>query len=327
MIADAARAGREALARHLELYAVLRELDKVLDGDGRCTICGTCGPGEGCSVLARHLDWMRQRGLSENTIQGRRRLLARMALPVPLLEADAAMVGEWRAGLTVTGGVIASYVSHVSEFFKWAVKEGLRPGNPAADVPVPKVSRGLPRPVSEDSLMAALAAAPPRIRPWLVLAGWCGLRACEISGLRRENILDTVSPPVLLVAASATKGAHERMVPMSAFVVAELHAARLPPSGFAFRRADGQPGPNAPWMISHLCNEHLHACGIAASLHQLRHRFLTQMWRATHDLRLVQDLAGHSSPATTAGYTEVDKPAAVAAVETLGAPARLRAVR
>ena len=160
----------------------------MLDGDGRCTICGTCGPGEGCSVLARHLDWMRQRGLSENTIQGRRRLLARMALPVPLLEADAAMVGEWRAGLTVTGGVIASYVSHVSEFFKWAVKEGLRPGNPAADVPVPKVSRGLPRPVSEDSLMAALAAAPPRIRPWLVRAGWCGLRAKEIA-----NLLD-ISP-------------------------------------------------------------------------------------------------------------------------------------
>ena len=39
------------------------------------------------------------------------------------------------------------------------------------------------------------------------------------------------------------------------------------------------------------------------TLHQCRHRFATDAYRASHDLRLVQELLGHQSPSTTAGYT------------------------
>src|SRR5260370_914737 len=79
-------------------------------------------------------------------------------------------------------------------------------------------------------LFDALDGAPPRIRRWLVLAGWAGLRAVEIALLRRECVLDAAVQPVLLIAADATKGPNERLVPMSAFVLGELCDYGLPAS-------------------------------------------------------------------------------------------------
>lgn len=67
-----------------------------------------------------------------------------------------------------------------------------------------------------------------------------------------------------------------------------------------FRRHDGNTGPNAPWVVSQLVNEHLHSLGIVATLHQGRHRFGTMGWRVTKDLRALQQLMGHANPATTA---------------------------
>ncbi len=273
-------------------------------------------------AVSRHLDHLRLRGYSETTIYARRRALARLAaiLPVPLLDADAGHLGAWRAGLNLSPSAIVHYVCHARQFYEWAVAEDLADGNPAARLPVPRMGRYLPRPITEDDLMAALDMAMPRIRLWLVLAAWAGLRAKEIALLMRENILETARPPVILIAAEATKGRTERAVPLSAFVLGEISAARLPLSGYAFRRCDGRPGPNAPWLVSQLANRHLHACGISATLHQLRHRFGTQAYHASHDLRAVQELLGHASPSTTAGYAAYDRPEAQAAVEALPVP-------
>jgi integrase/recombinase XerC len=228
--------------------------------------------------------------------------------------------------LAVSDEVIVHYVCHAQAFYSFCVERSYCAANPAAGLPVPRAGRRLPRPVSEPDLMRALAMATPRIRPWLVLAGWCGLRAKEIAYLRRECMLETAAPPVLLVARDATKGRSERVIPLSAFAVAELVPV-LPATGWVFRRMDGRPGPNTPGLISHLANEHLHECGVAASLHQLRHRFATQAYQASRDLRAVQSMMGHTRPETTAGYAAFDQPAAAAAVEAIPAPARLRVAR
>lgn len=70
----------------------------------------------------------------------------------------------------------------------------------------------------------------------------------------------------------------------------------------------------------------MHDCGFPETLHQLRHRFGTGTYHATRDLRVVQELMGHSSPVTTAGYAAFDNPDAVAAVQALPVPRRLRVV-
>ena len=278
--------------------------------------------------MGEHLEFLRLRGYSAATIYGRRRALirAQSALGVPLLDADEAMLLEWRRSLTVSAEVIVHEVCHLREFYAWALERGRVTGNPAAALPVPRTGRRLPRPISEPDLMLALDSAPPRIRPWLVLAGWCGLRACEIAGLRRESVMETVRPPVLIVADRATKGHGERVVPLTAFVIGELRLAGLPSSGYVFRRRDGQAGPCPPGLISHYANIHLHECGVDATLHQLRHRCATMAYRASRDLRAVQVLMGHARPDTTAGYAAFDQPSVAAAVAGIPVPGRLRKV-
>ncbi|MDR3033901.1 MAG: tyrosine-type recombinase/integrase [Kitasatospora sp.] len=279
--------------------------------------------------MRAHLDWLALRGHTPASVYARERALTRLLAALPcdtLTGATPDMLTAWRAGLQVTDSTVVHYAKHARNFYAWALTEGLVEVNPAAGLPLPRLGRRLPRPAAEADLMTALAAAPPRIRPWLVLAGWAGLRAREIALLRRENVLDTATPPVLLIAADATKGHHERAVPMHPLVLAELHAAGLPRAGWVFPRHDGQPGPNAPHMISHLANDHLHACGSPATLHQLRHRFGTQTYQASRDLRAVQELLGHASPSTTAGYAAYDQPGAIAAVAALPAPGRLTPV-
>src|SRR5258707_4492177 len=196
--------------------------------------------GRGLPILARHLQELRLLGQSEGTIYARRRAVLRMAalLPVPLLEATAEDLTAWRAGLRVTDNTAVHYVSHARQFFGWAVKAGLREDNPAAGLLVPVLSRGLPRPIGETELFWALDGAPAPIRAQLVLAGCAGLRVKAIAYLQRDRVLDTASPPVLLIARDATKGHRERGVPLSSFLVGELHAYGLPRAGWVFRRLD-----------------------------------------------------------------------------------------
>ena len=293
-------------------------------------------------VVAEHLADLRLRGLAEaTTIYARQRALTRLAawlteyyahLPgaphgnASLLDATAGDLLEWRRALTVSPRSTGPYVDHVRGFYTWLQATGRATGNPAAGIPVPRAHRSLPRPIAETDLLAALDLAPRRVRPWLVLGGWAGLRAKEIALLRRENVAATAAQPFILVAADATKGDRERVVPMSGFVAAELAAYGIPARGWVFRRGDGQPGPNKPWLVSKLANDALHRSGTDATLHQLRHRFLSLLYQQTLDLRLVQELAGHSSPATTAVYTLVSPDKAAPAVEALPAPGRLRVV-
>jgi integrase/recombinase XerC len=277
-------------------------------------------------IIRRHLRHLELRGHKPDTISCRAAALIRTAtaLHKPLLEATAADLLAWRAGLSVGPASVAGYVGHAREFYRWAVAEQLRDDNPAAGLPVPKLGRRLPRPIGEDRLMTAILAAPPRIRPWLVLAGWAGLRAKEIAYLRRECVLEEARPPVLLIAADATKGRGERTVPLARFVIGELRVAGLPRQGWVFRRGDGLAGPNRPWTVSHLANDYLHGLGFADTLHSLRHRFGTMTYHARKDLRMVQELLGHAQPSTTAGYAAFDQAAAADVVDELPVPALLR---
>lgn len=286
---------------------------------------GDIMPDETDLIIATHLAHLRLRNQTPDTVYCRGRALMRMqaALGKPLLDATTGELLAWRAGLTVGPSTVVCYVSHAREFYRWAVSTGLLETSPALRLPVPRLPRRLPRPIGEDRLMLAVMSAPERIRPWLVLAGWAGLRAREIAYLRRECVLDTDRPPVLLIDQGAAKGGIERIVPLASYVLAQLD---LPRSGWVFRRRDGQPGPNRPWLVSHLSNNFLHQLGFADTLHTLRHRFGTMTYRGRRDLRLVQGLLGHALPSTTAGYAAYDESDAVDVVEQLPTPRYLRAV-
>lgn len=279
------------------------------------------------SAITEHLAELALRGRAPGTIATRRGLLMRLAgrLPDGVVAATSAHLYGWRAGLRVGDSTVRDYVSHVRGFYAWTRRTGRRVDDPTVDLPVPPYRRRLPRPATEEHLALALGQAPDRIRPWLLLAAFEGLRAKEIAYLRRETILDALMPPLLLVAAEATKGTRERTVPLHPVTLAALRAVPLPRSGWVFPRADGQPGPNMPYRISHLCNTFLHEdCGLPITLHQLRHRFGTQTYRASKDLRVVQELLGHANPQTTAGYAAYNAADALAAVTALPIPGESR---
>lgn len=236
---------------------------------------------------------------------------------VPLVKATSDDIGwllaeDQRRGLSDATRHI--YAGHLRAFYNWAMTAGLARRNPVLSAPVPRRPRYLPRPIDDDSLFVAIETAQPRVRAILTLAAFAGLRACEIARLRREDILDRAPEPRLLIHG---KGDRPRAVSLSAVLMAELTRYGLPRRGPVIRRWDGLGGPVSPSLISSAANRHLHDLGIPDTLHSLRHWSATTLYRDTKDIRLVQEVLGHSSPSVTAiyaGWASKDAPSAMARV-------------
>jgi len=271
-------------------------------------------------TIADHVRWMRQRGLSERTVELRRMVLRLLTAHAGrlLLELTEDDLEAWQATL----GMLAlesrrAYVVQVRGYYRWAVQAKLLEHDPAECLVVPKVPRGLPRPMTEKDLEKALQRAPLRMRVWVELAAYGGARAAEIAGLSREDILDEPDPPAVVLHG---KGGKVRVVPLAHRTLTDLQALGMPVRGRLFRAESGRPLTARD--ISKQVNHYLHnRVGTASTLHTLRHRYATRMYPATgHNLRQLQELLGHASPSTTAIYTQVDPSAAAEAVEAISHP-------
>lgn len=255
------------------------------------------------------------RDLSAHTVKRRKSVLRRLAADVgkPLYEVTAADLDRWQRRLMVevSAASRANYVRDVALFYRWAVRMGHVPVDPAASLMLPRLPTYLPRPVREDDLATALAAAAgdPRMTAWLALMAGAGLRAAEVAAVRVEDVNRDRDPAVLTVHG---KGRKERAVPLSGPVLAALRPF-LDAAG-----PDGRLWPVASQRVAQAVARHLRAAGVDATGHQLRHRFGTSTWRATRDLLAVQTLLGHASPTTTGRYAAPDDGAALAAVTAAG---------
>lgn len=248
-----------------------------------------------------YVEFCRARNLSRATITNRTYALRRLerAVGCDPLHATKEELRTWRDSLTLSPGAMLTELSCVANYYRWALDEELISVDPSRKLTRPRTPHYLPRPIPERDLLDATSCAPERIRPWLALMGWCGLRACEVASLRRADIQEHADPPMLTICG---KGARVRVVPLGPAVIEELRRAGLPSRGYVFPRMDGQPGPNSPATVSRLVNRHLHRCGLAATGHQARHRYGTQMYRASRDLRMVGGVMGHADTRTTSGY-------------------------
>lgn len=262
-------------------------------------------------------EWLRdhkRRNLSSGTIEKRasaaRRLTAHSGKR--LIDCTREDIEAWLdARPKISARTRYCEISHLAAFFRWAIFEGHTEVDPTVRITRPKVRVGLPRPIATSDLRHAIEQAPTaELRAMLKLAAYGGLRCAEISGLEVNDLHENHEPPVLLVHG---KGNKDRIVPLHPDVLAALRSHGLPRNGRIF---PGRP----PWRVSHLLREHLLACGVQASGHQLRHWFATATYEISGgDLRMVQDLLGHSSPATTAIYTRWSRAKAMTVVEQLSA--------
>jgi integrase/recombinase XerC len=257
--------------------------------------------------IAAHLEWCAQRGLRPEYLRVLRATLVRITRDVgPLQLATEDQLADWAGHLSVSAGARRTYLAHLSSYYRWLIWTDQRADDPTRRLIRPRLQRRLPRPVDPTHLRRALVLADRPVHTWLLFAAFCGLRAREIAGLEAEHITETGA---LFVAEG--KGGRQRIVPLHPKLWAELEYA--PRVGHLFHDSHGRPVTAA--QVSQRTNQFLHRNGIPETLHQFRHHYGTAVYRVSHDLRLTQELMGHSDPATTAGYAawEPDKAAAVVA--------------
>lgn len=264
------------------------------------------------------------RGLAETTIRVRVDLLDRLHeyIGIPLRDAEPGHLLRFeRAAIAGRAPETRrAYVCHLRAFYRWALSAGRITEDPSTLLTLPVVPRHLPRPIDEDDLAMALAAARPKMRAILTLAAYAGLRCVEIAGLdwsdlRREEDGTT------LIHVRYGKGNKDRMVEVGQVVLRALHGHGMRRRGPMFYGADGRPLDAR--SISSSGNRFLARHGVEATMHQLRHRYGTRAYELSRDLRLVQEMLGHASPQTTAGYTRLSREAAgamVAALDQLDLP-------
>lgn len=193
---------------------------------------------------------------------------------------------------------LRSYVMAVRGFYRWAADTGRADAAVAAGLPRVPMRHHLPRPAPDPVWRAAAERANARVTLMLRLAAEAGLRRAEIAGLRAADLSGPRGRAVLLVTG---KGGRDRRVPLSDGLANAVRA-----------HADG-----GEWLFPSQSGGHISAqwagelCSIALggrwTLHTLRHRFGTAAYRGSHDLRAVQELLGHSSPATTQIYVAVNE--------------------
>lgn len=278
----------------------------------------------GPSHLMAHLAYMRFRNYSPGTIQQRRLTLARLQrftrkAPDRVTTEDLLAFRSrlTRAGQPLAQASQAAELSHIAAYFEWLVLEGHTDIDPTRRVPRPKLPRRLPHPMPEHDLRRAVDTADElRVRPWLLLAAFAGLRACECAPLRSDDLWWHSDPPLIIIRRA--KGGDEEAVPLSPLL--EPHLRLLPSRGYLFPYRDGKLGPVKPHTVSQLSNQHLHSLGIWLTFHSLRHRFGTQALRISGgDLRQVQELMRHKSIQSTVGYTAIVQERAAGIVSALPA--------
>lgn len=272
---------------------------------------------DGALIRSYRID-MERRALSPGTIaqvQIRLRAFALWLDPQRLCDATADDVEEFLDSRMITGRPIsartrAGWLTSLHCYYRWALRHRAADHDPTIEIVRPRLRRTLPRPVSDDELVRALDSAWPEMRAWLTLAAFAGLRCAEIAGVDRTDVLD--DDRLLRVLG---KGHKERIVPMHPLVVDALAPFTAQRRGHIFTHPNG--GPWTPKRLSRTGAVYLSDIGIDATMHQFRHWFGTNTYARCKDIRVVQELMGHSSPTTTAIYTAFSRADAAAAVHAL----------
>lgn len=262
---------------------------------------------------------------AENTVKSRRPLLLRLAAAHngDLLGLTGEDIEQWLDRAKVTRATRNTYLGSLSGFYTWCIRHGALTHSPCDDIIRVRAPRGLPRPIRPDDLERAMQSADPKMRAWLSLMAYAGLRCAEVAGLHVDDLLWHLDPPMIHLRPPQTagtagpKGGKERVVPLAHVAEEALLDYGLPRAGPLFRRRDSVECISAGY-VSKKVSEYLEELDIQATAHQLRHLFATVVYERTgHDIRAVQSYMGHSSPETTAVYARFSSSEAAAVVRGL----------
>ncbi|MCT1365858.1 MULTISPECIES: site-specific tyrosine recombinase XerD [unclassified Microbacterium] len=210
---------------------------------------------------------------------------------------------------------LARLQSSVRGWHRFLAREGIEADDPTGRLRPPKTPRRLPKALTIDQverLLAAPSAEEPlgiRDRALLELLYATGARVSEAVGL---DVDDMAHGEVLRLRG---KGSNERIVPVGSYARAAVDAylTRVRPglaakgraSARLFLGARGAPlSRQSAWLVIRSAAERAQLTA-EVSPHTLRHSFATHLLQGGADVRVVQELLGHSSVATTQIYTHV----------------------
>lgn len=284
------------------------------------------------SAVRGYLDHLAvERGVAANTLASYRRDLRRYvdylaATGVASIDAvDAVTVSAFLAYLregdadhpALSATSAARAVVAVRGLHRFALRDGLVEIDVAREVRPPTPPRRLPKAISVDEVERLLDAAgyeqtalASRDRALLEVLYATGARISEAVGLAIDDI-DLADRSVLL----SGKGGKQRRVPIGSFAAAAVQsylvqarpvlsaAGRRTPVVFLNSRG-GALSRQSAWTVLRTAAER---AGLATGIspHTLRHSFATHLMEGGADVRVVQELLGHSSVTTTQIYTLV----------------------
>jgi integrase/recombinase XerD len=284
-------------------------------------VAGRAHRNGGSGVIGDYMQHLRRRGYSTATRETYLGILRPYLASCDPATVTAPAIEGWLDGRRLGPLGRYTYVSCIASFHRWALEGGRVGGDPTTTLVRPKVPRRLPRPIATEDLVRAVDTAPARMKVWLSLAAYGGLRCMEIASLRVSDMRYARPPSIHL---RSTKGAKDRMVPLAEETRQAIDLYRPPTHGWMFPALNPTGSrterPIDRRYVSREIGRHLHDQGIPATAHQLRHWFGTEMYRRTRDIKLVGELMGHSQMSTTSLYVAlVPSEAAVEAVRTLRA--------
>jgi integrase/recombinase XerD len=259
--------------------------------------------------LAGYLEWLALHGVDPR---------AEDSCQVVTSELVTAFVGHVhdRPASPLTASSQARLLSSLRGFHRFALDEGFASNDPTLGISPPKLPMRLPKALSIAEVEALLDAcdgdsdARIRDRALLELLYATGARISEIVSLNVDDITDTQG-----MVRVRGKGNKQRLVPVGSFARAALdgYLVRVRPVFSARGRSTpalflGPRGARlsrqSAWLVIQSAAERAELT-THVSPHSLRHSFATHLLNGGADVRVVQELLGHSSVATTQIYTLV----------------------
>ena len=205
-------------------------------------------------------------------------------------------------------------IAALRSFFRFAEEEGHVSGNPAENLSLPRRGRRVPKALGEPEIRRLLE--PPFEGTPQALCTHALLETAYASGLRLAELRNLRLEQLHLEAGFLTvigKGNKERVVPVGAAAVAALKRYLAARPSLVRPKSPGTVFlTNRGSAFAHVTlwkriTEAVRRAGVERHVtpHMLRHSFATHLLAHGADLRVIQELLGHSSIATTEIYTHV----------------------
>ncbi|WP_294761956.1 site-specific tyrosine recombinase XerD [uncultured Lactobacillus sp.] len=268
-----------------------------------------------------------ERGLSANTITAYKQDLSSFinflqkenlsSWPTKAIDIDA-FLAEQRDQKKATSS-ISRLISSLRKFYQWLVRQNIQKLNPMLEIDSPKKRR--PLPVALTTVEVTDLLKQPDIRKKLGLRDRALLETLYATGIRVSELINlkfTDLHEELKLVKVFGKGSKERLIPISKVALSWINSykekVRDPlilkvgkNTDFIFLNSrGGSLTRQAVWqIIKHYCK----LAGIQKNVtpHTLRHTFATHLLENGADLRVVQEILGHSDISTTQIYTNLSQ--------------------